>query len=154
MVRWYYMENQSRIEFNECLGKGLLKRTIPSLEKARKSIEKSERFLRQAESAFAVKAYDSSVITCYQAIFLSARSMLFRDGYREKSHACVGRYLEEKYAKTGKLELKWVELFDRFRSMRHDDEYNVFFFAEEADCQQIIKFASEFIAVMKKLVEK
>jgi len=141
-----------RIEFRDCIKQGLLRKLVPSPEKASKGFKKAQVFLAQAKRAFDVKAYDSCLMTCYQAIFLSAKAVLFKDGYREKSHACVARYLEEKYAKSGKIELKWIELLDRYRDLRHDDEYNVFFFASVKDCQELIKFASEFIEQMEKII--
>lgn len=148
------MVNRSRIEFEDCIRQGLLRKVIPSAEKAKKGIGKALIFLEQAKKAFSIGAYDSSLMTCYQAIFISAKSVLLKDGYREKSHACVARYLEEKYAKTGKIDIKWVELLDRYRDLRHNDEYNVFFFASKKDCQELIKFASEFIDEMKRLIAR
>ena len=152
MVLWFCMVNHSRIEYDDCLKQGLLRKVIQSLEKARNGIAKANKFLEQARKLFAIEAYDSSLLTCYQAIFLSAKSVLFKDGYREKSHACVTRYLEENYVKPGKLDIKWLELLDRFRDMRHDDEYNVFFMASKENCEEIIEFADEFIAAMRKII--
>jgi uncharacterized protein (UPF0332 family) len=106
------MARRSRIEFSDCLKQGLLRKVIPSVEKAKKGIKKAKIFLSQARKAFEVELFDSSLMTCYQGIFLAAKSVLLKDGYREKSHACVARYLEETYAKDGALEGKWVELLD------------------------------------------
>ena len=66
----------------------------------------------------------------------------------------MARYIEEKYAKLGKIELKWIELLDRYRDLRHDDEYSVFFFASKKDCEELIKFASGFIEQMEKIIQK
>lgn len=147
------MESHLRIEFQDCIKQGLLRKIVPSLEKARKGLKKAWIFLTQAKRVFDVQAYDSCLMTCYQAVFLSAKAVLFKDGYREKSHACVARYIEEKYAKQGKIELKWVDLLDRYRDLRHDDEYNVFFFASKKDCEELIKFASEFVEPMERIIE-
>jgi len=148
------MANRSRIEFQDCIKQGLLRKVIPSVDKAKKGIDKARIFLDQAKKTFAVSAYDSSLMTCYQAIFLSARSVLLKDGYREKSHACVARYLEEKYVKLGEIDIKWVELLDRYRDLRHDDEYNVFFLASKEDCQELINFSSEFIDEMEGIIKR
>jgi len=147
------MVSHSRIEYNECLKKGFLRRIIPSLKKAKSGIEKANKFLNQAKRALDIQAYDACLLTCYQAVFLSAKAILFKDGFREKSHACVARYLEENYVRMGHLERKWVELFDRFRDMRHDDEYNVFFIATKENCEEIIAFAEAFIKAMENIIE-
>ena len=146
------MANRSRIEFEECLKKGLIRKSVPSRDKAHKGIIKANKFLEQALKAFKIKAYDSCLLTSYQAVLLSAKSVLHKDGYREKSHACVARYLEEIYVKSGDLEIKWIGLLDRFRDMRHDDESDVFFMASKILCEEIMKFADGFIEAMERIV--
>ena len=113
--------------FKECIEKELLKRIPPSEENFTRSLNKAKKWLEEAEKSFENKIYQSSVLSSYLAMFHSARAILFRDGYREKSHYCVARYLEEKYVKTGKLERKWVELLDYYREMRHNNQYDLSF---------------------------
>jgi uncharacterized protein (UPF0332 family) len=59
----------------------------------------------------------------YLAVFHSARAVLFRDGVREKSHYCIGLYLQS-YVENDELEEDWPMLFDRMRSIRHTDQYS------------------------------
>lgn len=148
------MASRSRIEFADYLKQGLLRKVIPSFVKADKGLKKARVFLHQARKAFDAGLYDSSLMTCYQSIFLAAKSVLLKDGYREKSHACVARYLEERYAKAGILDVKWIELLDRYRDQRHQDEYDVFFFASKDDCRNLLKFAGDFIDEMDRLISK
>ena len=76
---------------------------------------------------------------------------MFFDGFREKSHACVSRYLEEKYVKTGKLDKKWVELLDHSREIRHDDQYDLSFFSTKEEAENALKSANDFFAAMESL---
>jgi uncharacterized protein (UPF0332 family) len=80
------------------------------------------------------------------------KSPLFKDGYREKSHFCVARYLEEKYVKRGKLKRIWVDLLDRFRELRRGDLYELEFFATKEDAKEAIENAEKFIKVIEKLI--
>lgn len=57
-------------------------------------------------------------------MFHTARTILWNDGFREKSHACIGRYLETVYVKKKLLEQRWVDLLDYYRNIRHDDSYS------------------------------
>ena len=100
------------------------------------------------------KAFDSSVLGSYMVMFHSARAILFFDGYREKSHSCVARYLEEKYVKTRKLEKKWVELFDHHREIRHNDQYDLSFFATQEEARKAFESAAGFLERMKLLLGK
>lgn len=138
--------------YNDCINEGLLRKVPPSREKAFRSVKKSEKWLKEAEKTLKSEAFDSSVLASYMVMFHSARAILFFDGFREKSHACVARYLEEKYVKTGKLEKKWVELLDHHREIRHDEQYDLSFFSTKEEAQQALKSASEFLDKMKELL--
>lgn len=140
--------------FKECIEKGLLKRIPPSEENCERSLNKAKKWLEEAEKSFENKIYQSSVLSSYLAMFHSARAILFRDGYREKSHYCVARCLEEKYVKTGKLERKWVELFDYYREMRHNNQYDLSFFVSEKEAKNSLNSAKDFLERMKKLISE
>jgi uncharacterized protein (UPF0332 family) len=45
----------------------------------------------------------SAMMAAYMGYFHAARAVLFRDGVREKSHYCIGVYLES-YRERGMLE--------------------------------------------------
>lgn len=99
------------------------------------------------------KAFDSSVLSSYLVMFHSARAILFFDGYREKSHACVARYLEEKYVKTKKLEKKWIELLDHHREVRHEDQYDLSFFSTDEEAKNALESAKQFLERMRQLLD-
>jgi uncharacterized protein (UPF0332 family) len=91
----------------DCFRKGLLRRVEPSLTKSKDSVTEAREWLSEAMKNKASEAYKSAISSLYLAIFHSARAVLFRDGVREKSHYCVGVYLE-KYVDEGVLEEDWV----------------------------------------------
>lgn len=79
-------------------------RKIPiSAVRAKNSIVAAEKWLKEAKVTFDAKAFNSSMMCSYLTLFHSARSILYRDGYREKSHYCIARYLES-YVTKGVLE--------------------------------------------------
>jgi uncharacterized protein (UPF0332 family) len=80
-------------------------------------------------------------------------SNLYSDGYREKSHACVARYLEANYVRKGHLEQKWVELLDHFREIRHSDQYSFNFFTSTEEVEDTIDKSKAFVTRMKNLLE-
>lgn len=89
----------------------------------------------------------------YLSMFHSARAILFRDGVREKSHYCVGIYLE-KYVVQGVLEEDWVSIFDRMRSVRHTDQYSFQVHPSKEEVESGIDIAEKFIARMEELLNK
>lgn len=133
------------------MAKGLLRKTFPSESKALKSLKKAERFLKIARLNFESDAYDGSVIMAYLSVFNAARSVLIKDGFRERSHACVSKYIE-KYYVPKHLDKKHIMLFDRYRNLRHADQYDVGFIATAEDAKNMMNFASEFIGKIRKIV--
>jgi uncharacterized protein (UPF0332 family) len=83
------MGTEMQLRFKDCVEKGLLKKLPASEHNAIRSINKAESWLKEAKKSFQGEAYDSSVLSSYLAMFHSARAILFIDGYREKSHACI-----------------------------------------------------------------
>lgn len=92
--------------YSDCLREGLLRKIPPSKDKATQSLKKAWEWLKEAENSLKGDAFNSSILSSYMVMFHAARTILFLDGFREKSHACVARYLEEKYVTTGKLDKK------------------------------------------------
>ena len=140
------------LSYEDCITKGLLRKIPPSRDKARQSIEKAQKWLEEAQKIFGSKAYNSAVSAAYLAMFHAARSMLFWDGWREKSHICVARYLEQ-YVKKEKLEQKWVDLLDHVREIRHEEQYDLGFFATKEEAEKTLQSAIQFLPRMKSLLD-
>jgi len=138
-------------KYEDCIKKGLLRKIPPSKNNAMRSLRKAEKWLEEAMKTFKSGVFNSSVLASYMAMFHAARAILFLDGFREKSHACVARYLEEKYVKTGKLEMNWIELLDHYREIRHDDQYSLNFFSTKEEAGKSFESASHFLARIKVL---
>ena len=137
--------------YNDCMREGLLRKIPPSKDKATQSLKKAREWLKEAENSLKGDAFNSSILSSYMVMFHAARTILFLDGFREKSHACVARYLEEKYVKTGKLDKKWVELLDHNREIRHNDQYDISFFSTKEEAENALKSANDFFAAMEIL---
>jgi len=143
-----------RFDFEDCMREGLLRNIPPSKEKADGSIRAANKWFEEAEKGLKNETFNSSVLSSYLAMFHSARAILFFDGFREKSHYCIARYLEEKYVKKNLLESKWVELLDHHRELRHDSQYDISFFTSKNEAEASLKTAKEFVERMTILLKK
>ena len=139
-------------ELDRCFQKGLIRKTLPSKEKALKSMKKARRWLDEAQKNFDYGLFDSCLVSSYSAMFHAARSLLLKDGFRGKSHYCVARYLEEKYVDKRKLNREAVDLLDRFRELRHEDLYELDFFGTKEDAKEAIENARIVIEKIEKLL--
>ena len=139
--------------FDDCMREGLLRKIPSSKDKAAQSLKKAREWVKEAENSLKGDALNSSILASYMVMFHAARSILFVDGFREKSHSCVARYLEEKYVKTGKLDKKWVELLDYNREIRHDDQYGLGFVSTKEDAEKALKSAKDFLLPIENLLK-
>ncbi len=137
----------------DCERKGLLRRIPASKEQANESIHTAKLWIEEAEKNIQGGAYRSSVISSYMSMFHAARAILFCDGYREKSHFCIARFLEEKYAKVKLLEQTWIDLLDYYRELRHNDQYSLNFLVTKEEAKGALDNAAKFIERMGALLE-
>lgn len=77
--------------------KGLIRRMVKSERLAEASIRKAKVLFAEAKADLEDEHFNSAMVMAYTALLNSCRAVIFKDGYRERSHACVARYLEAKY---------------------------------------------------------
>ncbi len=138
---------------DDCFRLGLLRRTEPSRSKSDQSLLSAREWLSEAKKNLVAQALRSALSSAYLAVFHSARAVLFRDGVREKSHYCIGLYLQ-RYVEEGSLEEDWPMLFDRIRSVRHADQYSFMARPTDEEVQAGIDLAERFIERMERLIEE
>jgi uncharacterized protein (UPF0332 family) len=148
--QWYYDKN---VNVKECLEKGLIKKDKPSMEKAKRSIEIALSKLEKARELIKLEILDMCQINCYSAMFHSARALLFKDGFKEKSHYAIYVYLKEKYS--DKIGLKFLNELNVLRLDRHE----IFYGLEELtfdkeEIKKTLKLCEEFIENVKGLMYK
>jgi uncharacterized protein (UPF0332 family) len=135
----------------DCFERGLLRRVEASGEKAQASLAQAREWVDEAKKDLEIGAVRSALAAVYMGYFHAARAVLFRDGVREKSHYCIGIYLEM-YAEKGLLEEEWVALFDHIRGLRQADQYSLEARPTPQEASSAIEGASRFIARMEKLL--
>jgi len=128
-------------------------RNVPaSEEKALLSIVQAREWIVEAQQDLDADALRSGLIAVYMGYFHAARALLYRDGIREKSHYCIGIYLES-YQKKGLLEDKWVLQFDHMRGLRQNDQYSFDARPTTAEVRQALLDAERFINRMEQLIK-
>ena len=125
----------------------------PPVTRSEQSLHQARDWLSVAEKNLEAEALRSAISSAYLAVFHSARAVLFRDGVREKSHYCIGLYLQ-RYVENGTLEEDWPMLFDRIRSVRHADQYSFMALPTEEEVQASIDLAERFIERMERLLKE
>jgi uncharacterized protein (UPF0332 family) len=135
----------------DCYTRGLLRKITPSPENAQRSLSFARIWLREADITLEAGAARTALVAVYMAYFHAARSILFRDGVREKSHGCIGLYLEA-YVQKGLLDERWTLQFDRARSLRHEDQYMLGAEPSLREIRDLIHGAESFIRVIEQII--
>lgn len=136
---------------DECRMKGLIRKEIPNIEKARKSIDVAKRKLALAERLLGLGIFEEVATNSYAVMFHAARALLFKDGFIEKSHYALFIYIKERYS--DRLEPRFINEFNALRIERHAINYGL----EESDvgkdeAGQVVKIASQFLSAVGKMI--
>lgn len=136
----------------DCLEGGLLKKEQPDPEKAKRSLEVAMHKLGLAQREVDAGIFENAPVTAYTAMFHAARALLFRDGYKERSHYALYIYLKEKYG--SKIEPKFISELNFMRMERHDAMYGLEKREEvqETEAKAEVALAGEFISVVGRLL--
>ena len=129
-----------------------MKRVPPNKDKAIKSLEKSKHLLELAESELNSGFYESAIVSAYMSVFHAARAILFRDGFKERSHYALYVYISEKYE--GKMEKWLINELNALRLQRHELMYDIEKSVEvlEEDANTALNIAKEFLRSVKKIL--
>jgi uncharacterized protein (UPF0332 family) len=137
---------------DECYERGLLRKVAASNDKAMQSLAQAREWVTEAGYDCDAGSLRSALMAAYMGYFHAARAVLFRDGVREKSHYCIGVYLES-YREKGLLEDEWVLQFDHMRGLRQNDQYSLEARPAPAEVRQAVADAGKFIKRMELLLK-
>jgi uncharacterized protein (UPF0332 family) len=136
----------------ECYERGLLRKVAASNDKAIQSLAQALEWVNEAGYDGDAGSLRSALMAAYMGYFHAARAVLFRDGVREKSHYCIGVYLEY-YRESGMLEDEWVLQFDRMRGLRQNDQYGLDARPTLEEVRQAVADAGKFIQRIELLLK-
>ena len=139
------------MDIKDCLEKGLLKKDLPSREKAKKSLEVAKIKLEKARRLFELDILDMANINLYSTMFHASRALMFKDGFKERSHYAIYIYLKEKYS--DKIPLKYLNEINNLRLERHE----IFYGFDEPELKKenirtLISLSKDFIDIVKGLI--
>lgn len=135
-----------------CINEGLLVKGKSDTEKAKMSLQMAEHKIELAEKEFEHEIFENAIISAYTSMFHSARALLFRDGFKERSHFAIFVYVNEKYS--SKIERKYINELQALRMQRHELMYGLGKGPEieESEAGSAIKAAKGFLESVGKMV--
>jgi uncharacterized protein (UPF0332 family) len=135
----------------ECIKLRLLRKTKIDLDKSRKSLELSEKAIKETESALGSPFFKYAILNAYMAMFHSSRSVLYSDGVQEKSHYAIFIYLKEKYSNA--IPISILNLLNIHRIERHEAMYGLEYEPTLEEAELALKDAKQFVGEIKRLMK-
>ena len=110
-------------DFDNCLQKGLLKKSEDSKNWVLKELQIAEKFLNSSKKNIEIEEFEMSIIAAYDSLFHSCRALLFKQGIVEKSHYCLIAALKELFKQDNELQA-FLKSIDQVRASRHRLQYS------------------------------
>lgn len=108
---------------DDLISKGKIKNSRLSDEMVKKEFEVGKKDYASAIASFEASNFKWATIQAYYAIFHSARALLYKNGYREESHAALKLVIKELYITNGKLPRSVYDTLERGMELREMADY-------------------------------
>lgn len=142
------------LSLKECFEKRLLKKGEKSLRLAKKSLKQATFFLNEAQDLIELGKEQIATLSLYNAYFHTTRALLYKDGIKEKSHYCIARYLEEKYIKEKKIDIKFLNAFETVMNIRHNIQYSTEKVEIDEDLTELSNICEELILKIERILKE
>ncbi len=134
--------------WQECLEKGVVRKSSPDKELAKSLVKMSELRLNFVKSVTISRSNAPIVITeSYEALREICEALIALNGFKVYSHECITVFLKE-IAKDSYL----AEVFDRYRKIRNGVNYYGRQVSEE-DAKQSLKDIADAISRTKSILK-
>ncbi len=140
------------MKLHELIDKKLLIKSPSNESEIQGSLAVAESFLEKARGNAKIEYFDVSFSLAYQAMFHAARAMLFKNGYKERSHWAVIKALKQLCLKEREL-IELLETMDSYRMTRHAIQYSGLGCSKE-DAMEAINDADKLIDLVHKKLSK
>ena len=118
----------------------------------KKELKAAENDLERARETFKnAKDFKCATIQSYYSMFHTARCLLYKNGYREKSHICLIASMYSFYVNQKEIPKFIIDNLLLAKELRENADYENDFSKESAE--ELIKSADEFIKIAKTLLK-
>jgi uncharacterized protein (UPF0332 family) len=135
------------VKIKELIEKGNIKEQAVDENEIRGSMRIAERFVERAEGNLEMDFFDVAFLLAYNAMFHAARALLFKAGYKERTHFGLISALKE-LNKNDKEIIGCMDILDAYRMTRHAVQYSGEL-SNELDAVQAIKDAKKIIEIIR-----
>lgn len=137
--------------FIKCLTQEKIREFSRGRELFRKELDLAAADLARGWNTFKDGDYKWATVQAYYSMFHSARALLYRNNYREKSHACLIEAIRVMYVSKGLLAAPIIESMQEAKRLREDADYYGDY--SEAVAKDLLANAEVFYKAASKIVK-
>ena len=108
-------------------------------------LEKSARFLTEAETVAGLGLWNVVSNRIYYAVFHAVAALLIHDGIEVHSHKGAGLMFGRKYVMTGIFTPEDGRLYAKLQDLREKSDYNLVYQSNEQEMKPLLKKSKEMI---------
>ncbi|MFO8016518.1 MAG: HEPN domain-containing protein [Candidatus Woesearchaeota archaeon] len=138
-------------KFKRCLEERKLEKIKLDKDMIDKEIDGADYDLERAKESFRNNDYKWATVKAYYSIFHSIKALVFKKGYREKSHYCLLIGFKTLYVDEKIIEKKFLDYFSEAMDLREAADYNLTFSEESAE--EILSYAEESLEKARQLLQ-
>lgn len=138
------------VEFKRCLDKRWLVPLKPDQELVNKEVKGAEYDIKRAGNAIEDGDYKWATVIAYYCIFHSTKALVYKSGYREKTHRCLAIALLELYVEKDKLERRYFHILSEAMNLREDADYGLVY--SETSAKKLVSDAKDFLSKAKEIL--
>jgi len=117
-------------------------------------IENAHEVLDVARLNLSNDYYGSACNRAYYAVFYAASALLFAKGMSFGKHSAVISAFRQHFIKTGELDVKWSEIYQRIMSHRQIGDYDINLRVEKEQATGDVTDAQMFVEEVEQWLQK
>lgn len=138
-------------DFKECLDKGLIRKSAEVQNLAVRELDLADMDLKAAKQSLKARDAKWATVQAYYSMFHSGRALIYKQGYRERSHKCLLVAVREIYQGKG-LSPDLIDAMQEARFLRENADYVGE--ASQDSAIHLVDAAKKISAAARKIVKK
>ena len=135
---------------DDLISKGKIKSARLSDEMIKKEFEVGKKDYASAIASFEASNFKWATIQAYYAIFHVARALLYKNAYREESHAALKLAIKDMYISNGKLPRSVYDTLERGMELREMADYKENY--SQKGAENLVLAVNQAIAEIEKIL--
>jgi len=119
----------------------------------RMELEKSDRFLEQAEIVAEKQLWDLVANRIYYSVYHAVLGMFIYDSVEARTHKGAVVVFGQRYVSTGKFDKRWGKLYAKLQDLREKCDYNLVYVSTEEEMRPILEEVRQMIVEIKAYIQ-